>query len=227
MTKQALIKGSKIIYFSTQVYCDVLNTKRLLPSGNTIKLRFIRNDDNSSIIAATGNYKIQIIPDSLCLSLRKITPSLAILNQHKKLFSSGRKAIFLFQQSKITTHLITAGTQSISLSNICTGPLPCQIFAVMVDHDAFDSSPKKDPWIFKPNSINSYPFLVNEESVPAEMYKLDLSNDKYMRENRNLHDCIRVSFSNSGNSFITYHDKSTLSSNFMYFQVSISVQRNL
>ena len=53
MVKQNLIKGSKIINFSMQVFCDFLNTKRLLPPGNTIKLRFIRNDDDFSIIAAT------------------------------------------------------------------------------------------------------------------------------------------------------------------------------
>ena len=120
-----------------QVFCDFLNTKRLLPAGNTIKLRFIRNDDDFSIISGTGKFKIQIIPDSLSLSLRKITPSLSVLNRHEKMFQSGKKAIFPFQQAKITTHLVTTGTQSISLSNICTGPLPCQIFAVMIDHDSF------------------------------------------------------------------------------------------
>ena len=101
MTKQNLIKGSKPINFSMQVFCDFLNTKRLLPAGNTIKLRFIRNDDDFSIIAATGRYKIQIIPDSLSLSLRKITPSLSILNRHNRMFQSGKKPYFLSNKQKL------------------------------------------------------------------------------------------------------------------------------
>ena len=57
---------------------------------------------------------------------------------------------------------------------------------------------QKNPWIFKHNRLTSYRFLVNEESHPAEYFKPDFEKDKYMREYRNLLDCVGISFSNSG-----------------------------
>ena len=198
MDRNELIKGSNIVHFSTQLHIDFFNTKKLLPPSMNLKIRLIRNEDSFSLIAKTGAYKIEIIPDSLCLNIRKIFPSTYILRKHEQLFKSGKNAIYPFQQARLTTHLVTSGTQHVGLQNVCTGPLPSQMFVVQVDHDAFNGALDKNPFHFKNNGMNSFRFLINGESHPAEIFKPDFANDDFMREYRNLLDCIGIAFNNTG-----------------------------
>ena len=197
MTRQKIIEESSIVNFSSQIHVDFFNTKRLLPANCHIRLRFIRNDDSFSLIAKTGEYKIEIIPDSLSLSLRKITPSPRVLSKHEQLFASGRPAIFPFQQAKITTHLASAGTQSINF-NVCTGPLPTQCFVMMVDHDAYSGAMEKNPFHFKHNGLSNFRFLVNSESYPAEYFKPIFEKNIYAREYTNLMNCLSIGSKNLG-----------------------------
>ena len=193
--RQKMIESSKIVNFSQQLHIDFFNTRRLLPPGLSVKLRLLRNDDNFSLIAKTGSYKIEIIPHSLSLSLRKITPSLEIQKKHMQLLESGRNMFFPYQQTKIVTNLVSAGSQSI-YRNICNGPLPSQIFMVMVDHAAFNSDVTQNPFFFQHFKMTNFRFIVNGQSQPSEYFKPNFDNGNYLREYRNLIDCLGICFNN-------------------------------
>ena len=68
--RNALIQGKKN-HFSSLVHVDLFQCNRLLIPGCQIKLKFIRNDDNFSLLSATAGAKIKI--HNLYLSLRRVT----------------------------------------------------------------------------------------------------------------------------------------------------------
>ena len=90
--KQELFNGNRKVPFSSQLYLDFFNQRRLLPANVSVKIRLICNEDNFSIISdKTGSpYKIKLDP-RLRLIVRKIQPSLEMLAYHKRLFATKKQ----------------------------------------------------------------------------------------------------------------------------------------
>ena len=194
--RQLKVKDGKKVYFSTQVHVDFFNTRRLLPPGVEVRLRFIRNQDSFSIITDKTGYKIKVNP-KLKLLVRKIIPSDDLIAAHQRLFK-GNKAKFPFSQSKITSHLIAKGVETVDLQQIARGVLPSQIFLVMVDHTAYSSNLKMNPFHFQNFDLSNIVFKVDGENVPPDGFKVDFDTGDYMRLYRNLLDCVGVSSDNTG-----------------------------
>ena len=195
-TRSLKVKRGRKLFFSTQVYVDFFNTRRFLPPGIEIKLRFIRNQDSFSIITdGETKYKIKVYP-KLKLIVRKIVPSEALLAKHQKIFKS-TSAKFPFRQSKITSHLVPAGVESVDLQ-LCRGILPSQLFLCLIDHRAYSSNIKLNPFHFQNYSVSNICFKVDGENVPLDGFKVDFGSGDYLRLYRNLLDCIGVASDNVG-----------------------------
>ena len=195
--KRELFNGSRKVPFSTQLYVDFFNQRRLLPANVSVKIRLIRNEDNFSIISdKTGSpYKIKLDP-RLRLIVRKIQPSLEMLAYHKRLFAT-KKAVFLINQCKITTRLIGRGEQTVDLQSVASGILPSQMMLVMVDHAAYSSSLKMNPFHFKNFGLTNLTFKVNGEAVPSDGFKMNFETGDYVRLYKNLLESIGCSNGNN------------------------------
>ena len=192
------VKDGKKLYFSTQVHVDFFNTVRFLPPGVEVRLRFIRNQDSFSIITDKSgvNYKIKVNP-KLKLVVRKIIPSDDLIDAHQKLFKSGN-AKFPFSQSKISSHLVARGVETVDLQSVARGVLPSQIFLFMVDHTAYSSNLKMNPFHFQNFGLSNIVFKVDGENVPLDGFRVDFDTGDYMRLYRNLLDCVGVASDNTG-----------------------------
>ena len=190
------VKNEKKLYFSTQIYVDFFNTRRFLPPGVEIKLRFVRNQDSFSIVTESATkYKIKVYP-KLKLIVRKIVPSEELLAKHQSLFKNN-SAKFPFCQSKITTHLVAKGVEFVDLQ-LCRGVLPSQILLCMLDHRAYNSNIKINPFHFKNYDLSNVCFKVDGENALLDGFKLDFDSGDYMRLYRNLLDCVAVGSDNAG-----------------------------
>ena len=196
MTCFSGIKKRKKLFFSTQVHVDFFNTRRFLPPGVEVKLRFIRNQDSFSLITESeAKYKIKVNP-KLKLVVRKILPSEDLLSAHQRLFKS-KTAKFPFSQSKITSHLVGKGVETVDFQ-VCRGVLPSQIFLFMVDHKAYSSNIKMNPFHFQNFNLTNVVFKVDGENVPLDGFRVDFETGDYTRLYRNLLDCVGVASDNTG-----------------------------
>ena len=76
----------------------------------------------------------------------------------------GEPYIMPFLQGKQMIHTIPEGRLSYLLQDLCAGPLPKQLLISFVAHDSFNSSLKKNPFIFENLNIRSLVFKVNGEN---------------------------------------------------------------
>lgn len=216
--REKLVRGSAIIPFSCQPHIDFFNTPkyvnyflahiihglmfyflffflRLLPPSVNVKVRLLRNSDAFSILATTpADYKIKIL--NLELEIKKIVPSQNILKQHEMLFKNS-KAKFAFNQTKMTHHLVSKGTQNITIPQICSGILPKTVFVFQVDHIAFNGSENTNPFIFSPFGLQNIIFKVNGQHFPSDPYNLNFSNDDCIRAFSDLYHAIGIGTDNA------------------------------
>ncbi len=129
-----------------------------------MKLKFIRNSDDFVIIADAedGSYKIKLL--ELFVEFRKITVDAPILRRELDALDRGEPYIMPFLQGKQMIHTIPEGRLSYLLQDLCGGPLPKQLLISFVAHDSFNSSLKKNPFIFENLNIRSLVFKVNGEN---------------------------------------------------------------
>ena len=195
-TRALKVQEGQKVFFSTQVYVDFFNTRRFLPPGVEVVLRFIRNQDSFSLITeSTTKYKIKVHP-KLKLIVRKIVPSEDLLSKHQSLFKSN-SAKFPFSQSKITSLLVASGTETVDFQ-LCRGVLPSRIFLFMVDHRAYSSNLKLNPFHFQNFGLSNAVFKVDGENVPLDSFKVDFDSGNYIRLYRHLLDSKGVASDNAG-----------------------------
>ena len=89
------------------------------------KLKLIRNDDQFTIVAASGQYKILLT--ELALELRSVEVSAQKLKSILNTWESGKPYIMPFLQSRQKYYSIPKGVQSWSIDNLYTGLLPKQV----------------------------------------------------------------------------------------------------
>ena len=96
LMRKALVTESKKFNVVSQLHLDFLNCPKLLPPGCNLKLYLTRQNDEFSIMAEKGKYKINII--DLQLSYRKIKISSVTASIHNNKFKNGGIAIYPFHQ---------------------------------------------------------------------------------------------------------------------------------
>ena len=140
-----------------------------------MRLKFIRNNDNFVIMADAndGLYKIKLL--ELYVEFRKIKVDGSILRREMEALDRGEPYIIPFIQGKQVIHTVPNGRLSYMLSELFTGPLPKQVLVAFVSHASFNSSCRKNPYIFENLNINSLVLKINGENSPPMEYKPDFN----------------------------------------------------
>ena len=140
-----------------------------------MRLKMIRNDDDFVIIAdsAQSVYKIKLL--ELFIEFRKIGVDAPIMKRELGALQSGKPYIMPFLQSKQLSYTINQGLSSFMMNDLCSGVLPTQLMVCFVRHDAFNSSAKKNGYIFENMNINKLVFKLNGENYPPVEYRPDFS----------------------------------------------------
>ena len=187
--RNSFIAESKSLFFSTPVHIDCFQSPRLLPPGCNIKVKFIRNEDNFSLIAAQANYKIKLI--DLKLSTRKVHVHDSIVTTHEKLFNT-MSASYPLAMTQIKTFVLNKGVTNETISNVIRGKLPRQLIFGLLDNKSFNGTISSNPFVFKPFDLKYVALKKNGVSIPPAAYQPDFTKDKYMREYRSFIDSIGI-----------------------------------
>lgn len=207
LERYALVKGKKA-YFSNIIHSDFLQCHRYLLPKTDLRLKFIRNEDNFSLMAnVTGRAKIKM--NSLRLGVRKIRIAPEVRAMHENTLKT-MPAIYPVTQSKIKTFLINTGTSSIDIPSILYGNLPRNVVIAFVDSAAFNGSGTKNPFSFKPFGCNYMNLKINGIPVTPTPLKPDFTTGDFVKEYRWFLDNCGISHENETNGISLEEFKSGL-----------------
>lgn len=181
--RKALIKGK--LYFSIIPHIDFFQCPRFLIPGCDIKLKFIRADDNFSLLADGVEAKIKI--NKLVLKVRRVTADSTIINAMESSLSN-TPAVYPICKSIIKTHLLNAGTSNTQISQIVRGKLPRSFILCFVNAKAYDGNKNKNPFVFENFGLNYLNVMINGEPLNPTIFQPDFDSENYTREYRWLLD---------------------------------------
>ena len=215
--RRILVQKSQVVPFATALHVDFLTCPRFvilihidkrpliqflscrwLPPGISMKMKFIRNDDNFVIIANSGEYRLKLL--ELYVEFRKISVDIPIMKRELAALEAGEPYKMPFLTSKFFIHTVPKGRRSFMLNDMVTGNLPRQIILCFVRHDSFNADPKKNGYIFENVKISNLVFKVNSENSPPMEYRPDFTATPVncVREYQHLMNAIGIKRLNTG-----------------------------
>ena len=178
--RHAIAKDGKI-YFSMILHLDFFQSTKLLLPKCELKLKFIRNEDNFSLLGATSASKIKI--HELKLLVRRITVDPDIASQIESKLEK-TPAVYPIAQSKIKTFILNKGSKQERVSNIFRGNLPRSIIVGFVNTSAYNGEISKNPFVFENFKLNYFQGYVSGEPLLTEVFQPDFSKNNFAREYR-------------------------------------------
>lgn len=147
------------IRFSNIIHSDFFQCHKYLIPDTDIKLKFIRNSDDFSLIGE-ANKKYLIKVNSLRLQVRKIKidPS---YQQTIEAQLATTPALYNLTQSKIKTFNINTGVTSIEIPNVIQGNLPRSIHIGFVTGNSFNGSLATNPFRFHHQNVSEFNIKLN------------------------------------------------------------------
>lgn len=200
-TLRAESKNSVIFELYSKI--NLMNLSKLLLPNVTMTLRLVLESPDFYI--KEQSYKklptdiTEVLTESIMridlakLYVRHVTASSDILLAHERILSSGKNAVYEYKRAEIYTHNIPANASNISIPHFYTGPKPSIIVFAMTKNSAFIGNRVLNPYLFEPNNINSFSFIVDGTNKPSFDLSLDENhnciNHAYSRmfESLNLH----------------------------------------
>lgn len=200
--KERVISKHKI-NFSNIIHSDFFQCHKYLIPNTDLKLKFIRNEDNFSLIGdGTKTFKIKV--NSLKLQIRKIRID-PTYQRSLEAQLAHTPALYNITQSKIKTFNIPLATKSIDLPNIIQGNLPRSVHIGFVSSDGFNGVVKSNPFVFANYGVSFFNIKVNGIPVCPTPFQPDFSGDGAIREYRWFLDNCGIQHENETNG-ITYED---------------------
>jgi len=192
--KHDFLKTGKI-YFSCKLHIDFFHSQKFLIPGVTMKLKFIRNDDDF-VLNGAGTCKINL--HELKILVRRVTLDPGICDGLEKAMER-TPAIYPIVQSKIKNYTIASGVKNERISQMFRGKLPRSVIFGFVSTKGFDGDRTKNPFKFHNFNINLLNIYINGEPFVPSSFQPDFGSGKCIREYRWFLDNIGIAHDNESN----------------------------
>ena len=147
------------------IHDDVFRQTRLLPPGVTVKVRFVRANEQFSLISTRAGYKTEISSAILYVKKCKVNPEvcLAFANVHKK------NMYFPIKRVDCKVFTIPAGSLSAFKEGIICGQLPKKIVVGCVRNTAYNGVYNENPFNFEHFNLSNIAVHIDGQSdtVPS------------------------------------------------------------
>lgn len=154
---------------------DFMDQTRLLLHNVNISIKCWQNRPEFSLLsgAPEQKFKIKILDAKLKLCHVNLEPavSLAISNSLKL-----KPAVYPFSPSVLRTHVISKGSQSMTINDPFGNRSPETLFVAMVNTEAFNGSYLINPFFFEHFELTDIGFYVNNTPFPAKPLQLKFSD---------------------------------------------------
>ncbi|GBM37204.1 Uncharacterized protein F54H12.2 [Araneus ventricosus] len=172
------VKKGKIFDMCGMLHIDLGTQPRLLISGTTIHVRLLKAKDNFSLLAKTGDFRLQI--ENISLFIRKCDVSSSIIIAHEKALE---QALVQMPFTRIETKTFTLGSglKSVIIPNAMNGILPSRMILGLVSNAAFNGDFKQNPFNFKNYNLSSISLSENGVQIPMSAYTPSYKNNLFAR----------------------------------------------
>ncbi|GBM74073.1 Uncharacterized protein F54H12.2, partial [Araneus ventricosus] len=172
------VKKGKIFDMCGMLHIDLGTQPRLLISGTTIRVRLLKAKDNFSLLAKTGDFRLQI--ENISLFIRKCDVSSSIIIAHEKALE---QALVQMPFTRIETKTFTLGSglKSVIIPNAMNGILPSRMILGLVSNAAFNGYFKQNPFNFKNYNLSSISLSENGVQIPMSAYTPSYKNNLFAR----------------------------------------------
>lgn len=199
---------SKWVEFSSDLQVDMLRTNRDLPNNVELSIKIYRHEAEYLLMRGTSatntwdetEYEIQL--DDLILSVRKIQPTLEILNKNNMLMEK-QPALFQFDKWDMARDNLPKDRKMFYTHNLFNY-VPGTVVYCLVDSDGYNSAKKFNPNHFKHWNIKKFVQFIGGVPAPVKYLEFDWENDNVSEAYRQLYDGCGISTLNRSN-LITYN----------------------
>ena len=190
---------SNKFHFSTVIHSDFFQSQTWLFPNNEVKLKFIRNADEFSLLGeATFATKFRLGLKNLKLSVRRVQIDPAVdASIEAKLLKT--PAIYTITQSKIKVFVVPTGTTTVDFPSILQGNLPRHIIFGFVNSKGFNGTIDGNPYYFNHQNVNLFNLKINGSPVVPTPFTPDFAGNNYTREYRWFCDNLGIHHENETN----------------------------
>lgn len=192
VARKKKIVGSRKFQSSTFLCSNWMSCERLFPSFLKLGLTLHRTNDDIIIMKSNNNtdkYKINIT--DIKVYVRYVDVSEKIFQKHMKLYEN-MPMLFPLTRSEIKQFSQPANTTSINIHNLYTGALPKSILIFMLKTTDFTGDDKRNPYNFQHFDCEYASLSYNGEIIPQDPYRMDFSQDNFVRVYRDVFDLLSV-----------------------------------
>ncbi|GFW08411.1 uncharacterized protein F54H12.2 [Trichonephila clavipes] len=172
------VKNGKVFDMCGILHTDIGTQSKLLINGTSIRIRLIKAKNEFSLLAATGDYRLQI--ENISIYVRKCEISSSILVAHEKALEQSLIQM-PFTRIEVKTFTVSSGLKSVIIPNGVNGVLPSRIILGLISNSAFNGNMKKNPFNFKHYNLNHISLSENGIQIPTTAYTPDYAKDLYAR----------------------------------------------
>ena len=216
--RRAILNANEMKFnFSNVIHSDFFQCQKALLPGVEIKLKFIRNDDNFSLLAASAlsnTYEIEI--KNLKLSVRRVKIDPVVQASIETTLKT-KSSLYNITQSKIKTFMVPANTSSINFPSVIQGNLPQSVIFGFVSDSGFTGKIEGNPFCFGHHNINLFNAKINGIPILPTPFTPSYEANKlnFAREYRWFMDNCGISHENESNG-ITKKEFMTNSNFYVY-----------
>lgn len=195
--RMMFIAESKTLDLLGHLHCDIFNQEQLIPNGVEVRVRLVRAKDKFCLLDfGNGDSKVKIKEVALRVHRCKISPS--VLLAHASALSKGT-AKYPLTRVEIKSFTLHTGVTGECLDNVILGQLPKRIILGLVENQAFNGHPKKNPFNFHHHNLNFLSLYIDGTQVPSKPVQPEYPNT-YIEAYHTLFSGTGIHFSNEGNS---------------------------
>ncbi|GFX70232.1 uncharacterized protein TNCV_4616691 [Trichonephila clavipes] len=140
------VKNGKVFDMCGILHTDLGTQSKLLINGTSMRIKLLKAKSEFALLAAAGDYRIQI--ENISLYIRKCEISSSILVAHEKALEQSLVQM-PFTRTEIKTFTLSSGLKSITIPNFVNGTLPTRMILGLISNSAYTGDLKKTPLILK------------------------------------------------------------------------------
>ena len=170
-TRYVFSKLSGTIEMTGPLFSDIFMSERLLLSYVDLKVVLNRSSNAFCLMASEDNSDFRVKLTDAYLKVRKVKVNPSIAVAHEIALKKG-PAIYPIRRVECKSFTVPGGNPSLRKDNLFNGLVPRTLVFGLVDGDAFNGNPKKNPFNFKHFNVSSIGITVNGEEMPFKPMKL-------------------------------------------------------
>ena len=183
INRHALTKNGQSLIVKGNIGLDFFDAvNKHIINGINMYLTFYQSMDAFRLLAKTSDTRYKLVIESMYITVSYIKLRPEVLIRHSELLASGKHAMYPYVRTYMRNHVIPAGVNSFSISQVLADRIPSLLVVGLVESEAYAGSLTKSPFNFEHFDLNYISLQVGSHSVPGRPMEPDFDNNKFSEE---------------------------------------------